>query len=238
MCNTSSVATLGSQPPDAEQPQGTRDLRGSRSAQSGPATPARRCGAQERGRRRRRRRRRDARACKVALTPAIGAAAPGPVAPPIDFVRPEALTSLTEEYASGNHPDLHAAKVAHLAQTYQSIQRVRGDGNCFYRAFLVVMDGAPPPHGPRRPERGMPAPCHENEHRAARGMPGGTGGGEGADVTMAVGARVPGELGPKLMSLGADFVKRANALHMTRPEWCCGQRRQPPRLVDGVCVEQ
>ena len=50
---------------------------------------------------------------------------------------PLALTEVANEYASGNRADLWRAKTRHLARKYQSIQRVRGDGNCFYRAFIV-----------------------------------------------------------------------------------------------------
>ena len=42
-----------------------------------------------------------------------------------------------DEYAAGTRADLYAAKARHLERRYSAIRRVRGDGNCFYRAFHV-----------------------------------------------------------------------------------------------------
>lgn len=46
----------------------------------------------------------------------------------------EPLTALQEEYAANN---AFTTKLAEVAARYAAFRRVRGDGSCFYRAFLV-----------------------------------------------------------------------------------------------------
>ena len=47
------------------------------------------------------------------------------------------LCSLSE--LSGEYEDeIYRNKVVDLSKTYSSIRRTRGDGNCFFRAFLYA----------------------------------------------------------------------------------------------------
>jgi len=50
---------------------------------------------------------------------------------------PQDLSELAAEYAGGASADLFRDKVAHLRTRYRALRRIRGDGNCFYRAFYV-----------------------------------------------------------------------------------------------------
>ncbi|KAL1508714.1 hypothetical protein AB1Y20_004809 [Prymnesium parvum] len=50
---------------------------------------------------------------------------------------PLPLPELAREYSSGAHAELYEAKAAFLARRYRALLRVRGDGNCLYRAFHV-----------------------------------------------------------------------------------------------------
>ncbi len=38
------------------------------------------------------------------------------------------------EYAAGSH--VFVSKIEALSQTFSNLRRTRGDGNCFYRAFV------------------------------------------------------------------------------------------------------
>ena len=66
----------------------------------------------------------------------------------------EPVSALADEYAEGG--EVFQAKISQLADTYVSLRRTRGDGNCFFRAFLfsflhgalsVVPPPVPPPFG-------------------------------------------------------------------------------------------
>lgn len=46
----------------------------------------------------------------------------------------EPVSALADEYAEGG--EVFQAKISQLADTYVSLRRTRGDGNCFFRAFL------------------------------------------------------------------------------------------------------
>jgi ubiquitin thioesterase protein OTUB1 len=48
----------------------------------------------------------------------------------------EPMAALEAEYASGS--PVFTAKVAALARGYDAVRRTRGDGNCFFRAFLFA----------------------------------------------------------------------------------------------------
>jgi ubiquitin thioesterase protein OTUB1 len=51
------------------------------------------------------------------------------------------LNALMAEYTNSRSADLYHATTQTLSARYESIRRIRGDGNCFYRAFFVSWMG-------------------------------------------------------------------------------------------------
>ena len=55
----------------------------------------------------------------------------------VDVADANSLQELATDYKSGARADLYMAKLADLRRLYERMHRVRGDGNCFYRALWV-----------------------------------------------------------------------------------------------------
>ena len=55
----------------------------------------------------------------------------------VDVADANSLQELATDYKSGARADLYMAKLNDLRRLYERMHRVRGDGNCFYRALWV-----------------------------------------------------------------------------------------------------
>lgn len=56
-------------------------------------------------------------------------------ASPADIHSPEPLIALFEEYRRGKSAAVYEAKLSALSKLYRTVRRIRGEGNCFYRAM-------------------------------------------------------------------------------------------------------
>ena len=102
------------------------------------------------------------------------------------------LSDLAAEYAGGLHADLYQAKSRFLEKRYGAFRRVRGDGNCFYRAFYVSWM-----------ERLIGLSAVEQREVWDRLMP---------SRSAALEPHLPAALGISLVGLGRDVAERTRLL--------------------------
>ena len=102
------------------------------------------------------------------------------------------FSNLSQEYANGARAELYEAKAHFFEERYQAIRRVRGDGNCFYRAFHVSWM-----------ERLLQLPAADQEDAWKRIVP---------TATAAVAKHLPEEQRFQMQELSVSFAERTSAL--------------------------
>ena len=102
------------------------------------------------------------------------------------------LHALAAEYANGHRADCMRAKIRHLGRRYSAIKRVRGDGNCFYRAFYVSWM-----------ERLLDLTLDQQTDVWQRLVP---------QTSLALARELPEALGERLLEIGRGLEHRTRAL--------------------------